>query len=110
MREAGVRYNDDYPFPFWYFIGKMISRALFQKDDCLEIMNYIPVRQIEYVGFSTRAFLDGEMTKINALEVTFKRPQTGAPMECFWRPARQLVIDKIQHCEYFSLYYLFRRS
>ncbi|KAJ3489949.1 hypothetical protein NLG97_g5885 [Lecanicillium saksenae] len=96
MREVGVRYNDGYPFAFWYFIGKIMSRTLFERDDRLKIMSYIPVRQIEYVGFTTRRFLDGDVTDINALEVTFKRPQPRSPMECFWKSARQLVIGKIQ--------------
>ncbi|KAM3446894.1 hypothetical protein MY3296_009259 [Beauveria thailandica] len=99
MRRVGVRYDSKRPFPFWHFIGKIVSRALFGRDDGLEVMNYIAVRRTEYVAFTTRRCLDGETTHVNVVEVTFERPQPGSPLQCVWKPAGQLVVSKIQDCE-----------
>ncbi|KAM3439013.1 hypothetical protein NHJ13734_003948 [Beauveria thailandica] len=99
MRRVGVRYDSKRPFPFWHFIGKIVSRALFGRDDGLEVMNYIAVRRTEYVAFTTRRCLDGETTHVNVIEVTFERPQPGSPLQCVWKPAGQLVVSKIQDCE-----------
>ncbi|OAA45794.1 hypothetical protein BBO_03435 [Beauveria brongniartii RCEF 3172] len=95
MRQVGVRYDSMRPFPFWHFIGKIVSRALFGRDDGLEVMNYIAVRRTEYVAFTTRRCLDGEITHVNVVEVTFERPQPGSLMQCVWKPAGQLVVSKI---------------
>lgn len=91
--------------PFWFFLGKIISRALFQEDSWLEVLNYVPVRNIEFVGYTNKQRSDEDDTSsarvvTNVIEVHFSRPQPGEPIRVFWKPARGLIVQKIEECKF----------
>ncbi|KAM5383371.1 hypothetical protein ACJZ2D_002064 [Fusarium nematophilum] len=95
----GVKYDWNYPFHFWFFIGKMMSKALFQDDSLLDVLNYIPVNNYEFVGYVNKARgVDdqGSKDQVNVVDVHLKRPQPGQPIQIFWKPARGLVVQKIE--------------
>ena len=97
----GIRHDYNLPFPFWFFLGKIISKALFQNENLLEVINFVRVRDREFVGYICKGHVnqaqDGE--KFSVVEVSFKRPQPGQPIEVFWKPAGALIIQKIEECE-----------
>ncbi|KAF5680506.1 hypothetical protein FCIRC_5824 [Fusarium circinatum] len=99
--QIGVQHDYNYPFPFWHFLGKMISQALFENETSLEILSLTRVNDREFVGFENKNHPKGNnSTDINVIEVSLKRPQLNEPMEIFWRPARGIIIQRLRECEY----------
>lgn len=94
--------------PFWFFLGKIISQALFQEGLWLEVLNYVPVRNIEFVGYTNKERSRKDEPRsarsvTNVIEVHFSRPQLGEPIHVFWKPARDLIVQKIEECEFEEL-------
>lgn len=79
----------------------MASRALFEDDSLLEIMNFVQVRNREFVGFMNTAHnVMADRREAKVVEVDIKRPRPGKPVQMFWKPARGLVTEKIKDCRY----------
>ncbi|KAL9562999.1 hypothetical protein ACKAV7_012741 [Fusarium commune] len=98
--QIGVQHDYDYPFPFWHFLGKMISQALFENETSLEILSFTRVNGREFVGFETKNYpKSNNSTDINVIEVSLKRPQPNEPMEIFWRPDRGIIIQRLRECK-----------
>jgi len=99
---VGAQYDFNYVFPCWYFLGKIASRALFEDDSLLEIMNSVHVRNREFVGFMniTHNVTTDQMQPVKEVEVDIKRPRPGEPVQMFWKPARGLITQKIKDCKY----------
>ncbi|KAM5376052.1 hypothetical protein ACJA88_007163 [Fusarium oxysporum] len=92
--QIGVQHDYGYPFPFWHFLGKMISQALFENETSLEILSFTRVNDREFVGFENKNYpKSSNSTDINAVGVSLKRPRPNEPMEIFWRPARGIIIQ-----------------
>ncbi|KAF5575386.1 hypothetical protein FPANT_11365 [Fusarium pseudoanthophilum] len=99
--QIGVQHDYGYPFPFWHFLGKMISQALFENETSLEILSFTRVNDREFIGFENKNYpQSNNSTDITVIEVCVKRPQTNEPMEIFWRPARGIIIQRLRECEY----------
>ncbi|KAF5696952.1 hypothetical protein FGLOB1_13147 [Fusarium globosum] len=99
--QIGVQHDYDYPFPFWHFLGKMISQALLENETSLEILSFTRVNDHEFVGFENKnSPKSNNSTDLNVIEVSLKRPQPNEPMEIFWRPARGIIIQRLRECEY----------
>ncbi|KAK7424123.1 hypothetical protein QQX98_000733 [Neonectria punicea] len=98
--QVGVKYEWNLPFPFWHFLGKMLSKALFADDSLLDILNFVPVNNYEFVGYVNKdRVVDNDQKdkdKVNVIDVHLKRPQPGQPIQIFWKPARGLVVRKIE--------------
>ena len=77
-----------------------MSKALYQDESLLEIMSFIRVRNIEFVGLVNKDFAaDDQSRQINAVEVNIKRPQSSEPIQVFWKPATGLIAQKAEECK-----------
>ncbi|KAF4462312.1 hypothetical protein FALBO_10892 [Fusarium albosuccineum] len=97
--QIGVKYDWNFPFPFWFFLGKMLSKALFGDDSLLEILNCVHMKQYEFVGYVNKDRVvddDKEIETVKVIDVYIKRPQPGQPIQIFWKPARGIVVQKIE--------------
>jgi hypothetical protein len=98
--QIGVQHDYDYPFPFWHFLGKMISQAMFENDTSLEILSFTRVIDRELVGFENKNYSkNSNGADINLIEVSIKIPRPNEPMEIFWRPARGIIIQRLRECK-----------
>ncbi|KAJ3521748.1 hypothetical protein NM208_g13152 [Fusarium decemcellulare] len=97
--QIGVKYDWNFPFPFWFFLGKMLSKALFGDDSLLEILNCVHMKQYEFVGYVNKDRVvddDKDIETVKVIDVYIKRPQPGQPIQIFWKPARGIVVQKIE--------------
>ncbi|KAK4031928.1 hypothetical protein C8A01DRAFT_51156 [Parachaetomium inaequale] len=115
-RYVGYRYDWKFPSPFWAFLGKIAEKGVFDDDGAttLKELRYIPVGRREFIAYTTplwRAAVEAiqaakaaaaagagipELPPISALEVTFKKPQHGQPLEMTWIPVRPLITARIK--------------
>ncbi|KAK2599688.1 hypothetical protein N8I77_011421 [Diaporthe amygdali] len=105
FRSVGYHYDWNFPGPYWCFLGKIAAKALYNDEAELEVLNYIPVGRREFIAYTTsmwRAAVKAgkeagvtELPPLNAIEVNFKKPLPGQPLEMFWVPARGLITAKI---------------
>lgn len=108
---AGVPYNFNKPWPFWFFVGKIISKAFFDDEEQLEWLNAVRVRTREFIAFtntqkekaSDHKESNIEKTELHIVEVDFSKPQPGENLKLFWKPAREIICQKVQNCEYDSV-------
>ncbi|KPM44226.1 hypothetical protein AK830_g2391 [Neonectria ditissima] len=98
--QIGVEYDWNFPTPFWFFLGKLLSEALFLDDSLLEFLNYVPVSNYEFIGYVNKDRVvdkdQKDSDQINVIDVHLNRPQTGQPIQIFWKPARGLVVTSIE--------------
>ncbi|KAH0558682.1 hypothetical protein GP486_004665, partial [Trichoglossum hirsutum] len=97
MESVGVPYEFNKPWPFWFFIGKIVSKAFFNNDQRLEWLNTVRVRNREFIAFTNagREETDGNR-KLQVIEVDFAKPQPGKKLELFGKLARGLISQKVQ--------------
>lgn len=108
---VGYQYDWNYPAPFWCFLGKLVAKGLFDDKTELDNPNYVAIRRREFIGYTTsmwRAALEAEKAggkdgrpPLNAIEVHFKKPRPGQPLEMIWAPARAMVaagVGRMKHC------------
>lgn len=108
---AGVPYDFDKPWPFWFFIGKIISKAFFDDEEQLEWFNSVRVRTREFIAFtntkrqkaSNQGELSIEKTGLRVIEVDFSKPQPGEDLKLNWKPAREIICQKVRDCEWMNL-------
>ncbi|KAJ2905868.1 uncharacterized protein MKZ38_003876 [Zalerion maritima] len=106
FRSIGYQFDSNRPTPYWYFLGKLAAQALFSDPAELLLLNYVRVRTREFIGFTTatwstaskeaRTTLGDEPPPLIVVEVDFKRPQPGKPLEAFWKPATGLITERIR--------------
>ncbi len=107
----GYQYDWDVPFPFWDFLGRIVSKAVFDDRVDLEELNFVAVGRREFVAYTTstwKAAADAQkaaglaglegLPPPNVIEENFKKQQPGQPMEVTWAPARALFTAKIKEC------------
>lgn len=98
--QIGIKHDYNYPYPFWFFLGKMVSQALFEKETSLDILSFTRVNDREFVGFENKDFhKDNSSNGIKVIEVNLKRPHPNEPVEIFWRPARGIIVQRLRECE-----------
>lgn len=108
FRHVGYLYDWDYPGPFWHFLGKMAAKAIFDDKAELRIFKFVAVGRREFIAYTTSMWMAAveagktagvaELPPLNVIEVTFKKPQPGKPLEMNWAPARGLFTAKIRQC------------
>jgi hypothetical protein len=120
FRYVGYRYDWNFPGPFWAFLGKIAAKGLFNDDGVttLDELNYVPFGRREFIAYTTpmwRAAVEAgqagaadggggdapaaELPPLNVVEVTFKKPQPGQPLEMSWSPARPFITAHIKRCK-----------
>lgn len=104
---ASLAYDFDNPWPFWFFIGKVVSKALFGEEQQLQWLNAVRVRDREFIAFrhiqretSDPEQLDQEKGTLQVVEVDFSKPVPGEQLKAFWKPARGIIRQRVQECEF----------
>ncbi|OAA71171.1 hypothetical protein ISF_01722 [Cordyceps fumosorosea ARSEF 2679] len=97
---ANLSYDWDRPFPFWYFTGKMVSKARFDDQDQLKLFNATRV-MTEYIAFENTAISDQDKSKhtgraVQVVEIYFSKPQPGKNFKLTWKPARSVISRSVQ--------------
>lgn len=102
---AGVPYDFDKPWPFWFFIGKILSKAFYGTEDQLDWFNATRVRDREFVAFAKVRHVDLNrethslrIEEIQTVEVDFLKPRPGESMKVFWKPARGIIHQGVVRC------------
>ena len=111
---AGVPYKFNKPWPFWFFIGKITSKAFFDDEKQLEWVNAVGVQTREFIAFtntqinrvSNQETSNIEEAKLRIVEVDFPKPQPGENLKLFWKPARGIICQKVQDCEWMTTWIL----
>ncbi|GJP89671.1 hypothetical protein CBS147353_9971 [Aspergillus niger] len=103
---AGPNYDFDKPWPFWFFIGKTLSKAFLGNEDQLDWFNAVRVRDREFITFANvgreNSFDSREMNHdldekgIGVDEVDFLKPVPGERLKAFWKPARGIIDQKVR--------------
>jgi len=96
MDFIGVPYEFNRPWPFWFYVGKIVSKAFFDNEQQLEWFNTSRVGTREFIGFANTHHPDTK--KLNVVEVDFAKPQPGQELSVFWKPARGIISQKVQLC------------
>jgi hypothetical protein len=103
---AEVPYNFNRPWPFWFYIGKVLSKAFFDNEEQLEWLNAVRVGNREFISFTNtqKNIPDQEeqntgKEKLRVVEVDFSKPQPGENLKLFWKPARGIICQKVQDCK-----------
>lgn len=105
---AGVPYDFNKPWPFWFFIGKIVSKAFFGDEEQLEWFNAVRVRTREFIAITNiqkKGDFDPNEWNIKKIrpqivEVDFFKPQPGEDLKLFWKPAREIIYQKVQDYEW----------
>lgn len=107
----GYQYDWNVPSPFWDFLGRIAAKAIFDDQTDLKELNFVAIGRREFVAYTTSTWraaasaqkaaglagLEG-LPPPNVIEVNFKKPQPGQPIEVTWAPARALFTAKIRQC------------
>lgn len=104
---AGVPYDFNMPWPFWFFIGKIMSKAFFGDEEQLEWFNAVRVRNREFIAFtntqrkraSDQEESNIEEAELQVVEVDFSKPRPGDNLTLFWKPARGIIRQKVHDCK-----------
>lgn len=103
---AEVPYNFNKPWPFWFFIGKIVSKAFFDNEEQLEWLNAVRVGNREFIAFTNtqKNILSQEEQHpgkgtLQVVEVDFSKPRPGENVSLFWKPARGIICQKVQDCK-----------
>ncbi|SPQ25477.1 58f2769c-02f8-434a-b803-ce8e5af8da4a [Thermothielavioides terrestris] len=109
FKYIGYQYDWAVPSPFWDFLGRIASKAIFDDQVDLRELNFVAIGRREFVAYTTSTWraaanaqkaaglagLEG-LPPLNVIEVNFKKPQPGQPIEVTWAPARALFTAKIR--------------
>jgi len=91
MDSVGVPYIFNKPWPFWFFLAKMVSKVFFEDENQLEWFNMVRVRTRAFITFTNirkkETIGDG---KLQVVEVDF--------LKLFWKPAREIIAQHVQRC------------
>jgi hypothetical protein len=101
---AGESFDYNNPWAFWFFIGKVVSKAFFNDESRLEWFNSVRVRTREFIGFENTVLPhennseDAQKT-LNIVEIDFLRPQARENIKFFWKPARPPIYRSVRMCK-----------
>ncbi|KAL5356156.1 hypothetical protein BJX96DRAFT_142384 [Aspergillus floccosus] len=100
---ASLTYDFDNPWPFWFFIGKIISKALFGDEQQLQWLNTVRVRNREFIAFTHILLEASDLEQLNqdkaplrVVEVDFSKPVPGERVKAFWKPAREIIRQRVE--------------
>ncbi|KAL4802040.1 hypothetical protein BDV18DRAFT_164548 [Aspergillus unguis] len=101
---AGLAYDFDKPWPFWFFIGKALSKAFFGDEQQLKWLNAVRVRNREFIAFTNMGeermsdldLLNREKEGLCVIEVDFSKPVPGEALKAFWKPAREIIRQRVE--------------
>lgn len=120
FRYVGYHFDWNFPGPCWCFLGKIAAKALYNDRAELYVLNYVPVGRREFIAYTTSLWMAAvkarkaagvtELPPLNVIEVNFKKPLPGQPLEMFWGPARGLIAAKIRQCELKYRMYFFNTT
>ncbi|KAK4139772.1 uncharacterized protein C8A04DRAFT_15565 [Dichotomopilus funicola] len=109
FKYIGYQYDWYVPSVFWYFLGKIAGKALFDNQVELTGLNFVAIGRREFIAYTTstwKAAADAQKAAgltgrerfppLNVIEVNFKKPQPGQPLEVTWAPARPITTAKIR--------------
>lgn len=104
---AGLAYDPNKPWPFWFFIGKVLSKALFGDEQQLKWLNAVRVQNREFIAFtnmrgesmSDLELLNRDKGRLQVIEVDFSKPVPGEDLKAFWKPARGIICQRVEECE-----------
>jgi hypothetical protein len=101
----------------------MVAKGVFNDKTDLKELNFVAMGRREFVAFTTstwRAVAAAQkiagvpglelLPPLNVIEVNFKKPQRGQPMEMTWAPARAQFSDQIRQCTSVIRHRVERRS
>jgi hypothetical protein len=91
-----------------------VAKAVFDDKTELRELNFVAIGRREFVACTTSMWrtaleadqdrkkaagmADEELPMLSVIEVNFKKPQPGQPLEMTWAPARGLIAAKIRQC------------
>lgn len=85
-----------------------MPKGLFDNKAELRELDFVAVGRREFIAYTTsmwRAAVEAEkaagmaeLPPLSVIEVNFKKPQPGQPLEMTWAPARGLFTAKIRQC------------
>ncbi|KAK4034078.1 hypothetical protein C8A01DRAFT_19064 [Parachaetomium inaequale] len=106
FRYIGYQYDWDIPGPFWRFLGKMAAKAILDSKAELRELNFVAVGRREFIAYTTsmwtaaveakKAAGMADIPPFSVIEVNFKKPRPGRPLEMTWAPARDLVTTRVK--------------
>ncbi len=106
LARAGVRYNWDFPFIFWHFLGRIVSEAFLKREDQLFLVSASVDGDREYVSFATRFYVDNESALPKTLEVSLGWEDGHDPLveriRAFWTPARPNIVANVRLSAYLN--------
>ncbi|KAM0667227.1 hypothetical protein ACQRIU_005082 [Beauveria bassiana] len=90
---AGVPFDRDSPWGFWFFIGKVVSKAFFNDERRLKWFNSVRISTRAFIGFADTAVSfdekeDAQNGALYILELDFLKPRPRESIKLFWKPAR----------------------
>ncbi|PIG88205.1 hypothetical protein AARAC_010704 [Aspergillus arachidicola] len=76
------------------------SKALFDDEEQLEWLNAVRVRTRESIAFTNtqiNRFCNQNIdeAKLRIVEIDFSKPQPGENLKLFWKPAREIIYQKV---------------
>jgi hypothetical protein len=109
---VGVPYDFNKPWPFRFYISKIVSKAFFDDEEQLEWLNTVRVQTSEFIAFTNNAKQSAsskleshtDKTELRVVEVDFSKPQPGEYLRFFWKPARGIICQKVQGCKWRILF------
>lgn len=109
FRYVGYHYDWNFPGPYWYFLGKLAAKALYNDGVKLDVLNYVPLGRREFIAYTTPTWAAAvkaneaegvtELPPLNVVELNFKKPAANEPLDIFWAPVRNLIIAHIRRCK-----------
>lgn len=101
---AGISFDYDRPWAFWFFIGKIISKAFLNDEGRLQWLNAVRVCTREFIAFSNTSVPTPDRPtvgprNIRVVEVDFLKPQPGENIKLFWKPARAIIRRNVEGCK-----------
>ncbi|KAJ6787375.1 hypothetical protein PWT90_06303 [Aphanocladium album] len=99
LARAGIRYNWDFPFLFWHFLGRIVSHVFLGAEDQLSLIHASVAGDREFVSFATRGYVDSSSHRTRVIEVHLGWEDEHDPLvdqlRAFWKPARRNIIANI---------------
>lgn len=104
---AGIPYDMNNPWSYWFYIGKVVSKAFFQSEDQLQWFNAVRVHTREFIAFSnisipSQVDISRGSRNLQVVEIDFSKPQPSENIKLFWKPARGLIRQNIDNRKYGS--------
>ena len=103
MESVGQSHNHNQPFPTWELVGRAVSRALFDQENCLLLKSTMVLHHKDYLLFERDVSLKPSPLVPHAgsvVEVYFERLSGSSTWECYWKIARPVVVRHVQSCKH----------